>query len=437
MKIAFVIPEDFQTLIQQVVDEVWPKVQAEYLIYEDYQDAPRIIRGKQHLWDGIIFAGKAAYESAMKCEPQETLWGFFPGWNATFFKALLIASQNWGDITHLSIDSYDPKVIHEIYREIGIDPNELHIKHYVADVTNPLHIKNSLQFHLNNYKTGRFTGCITRLVKVAEELKKRKIPCVFAYPTCDSIREQINFMLKIHMVSNSPENSFTVFSIALVKTSDSFNDYTSDYLYALEREKIASQVFRYALQINGSVVNVSHSEFLIFSERDCIDPTAGSFQELELLNTIGANTLYVTHIGVGCSNSIRQAQAQAEEAQRRIRTLPTSRAFCLLGKDVGFEISPGVGTTNYIEMNDVLSNAAREAGISVQTMYAIYTFISERNSNEFTCNELAKYLKLSIRNTNRLLEKLEAARYVRIVGQIYENSRGRPSRVMRFYPYRQ
>lgn len=434
MKIAFVIAQSFKPLIQKVVEEMWPKIQAEYLIYDDYSDAPHIIRNKQHLWDGIIFSGKAAYECCVKYEPQEIPWSLILGGCESLFKSLLFASQQWGDITHLSIDSYDPEIVDEAYQELDIKKADLHIKLYVSDVTNPLHNKNSLQFHLNNYRTGNFTGCVTRLSVVAKELRQRNIPVVFDYPTYDTIREQINFMLKLHMAQRSQDNSFTVFSISLVRPSENYTNSTSEYLFALEREKIISQVYRYALQINGSVVIVSHSEFLIFSDRDCIDPFGGDFQQLELLNAIGANTLYITHIGVGCSSSIRQAQARSEEAQRRIRTSPASRAFCLLANNVGFEISPSSPMISRGEMNASLSYAAKKSGVSLQTLYAIYTFVSERNTDEFTASELAEYLKISVRSTNRLLEKLEATRFIRVTGQSYENSRGRPSRLMKFYP---
>jgi CRP-like cAMP-binding protein len=139
-------------------------------------------------------------------------------------------------------------------------------------------------------------------------------------------------------------------------------------------------------------------------------------------------------MGVGRAGSIRQAQIQAEDALRRIHLSDKSRAFCLLEDNRGFEISPSNGEVSRSTVGSALSSAAQKTGVRVQTLYAIYTFTLERGTDEFTAGELSEYLKISVRSTNRLLEKLEAARYVAVTGQSYDNERGRPSRLMKFYP---
>ena len=342
--------------------------------------------------------------------------------------------QKWGDITRLSIDSFYPEIVDSSFEELGLKKTEFISALYVSDVTNPLHNNNTLQFHLDNWHSGKFSGCITSLSAVATELQKRNIPVVFSYPTCDIVREQLKFMLKLHIAQGTQDNLFTVFAISLARSSENYTDAANEYLLALEREKIISQVYRYAIQINGAVAITSHSEYLIFSQQNCIDLSDQGFRQLELLDKIGGNTHYIVHIGVGSGSSIRKAHSRAIEAQCRIRNSPVSRAYCLLSSNKGFEISQTREAVFKGEMSSVLSYVAKKSGISLQTLYSIYTFISERNTDEFTADELAKYLKISVRSTNRLLEKLEAAHFICVTGKSYENTRGRPKRLLRFTP---
>ncbi len=434
MKIAFVIHKEYKPVLDQVLNDMWPQVIPEFVMYEDYHDTPGMIHGRQHLWDAIMFAGQGPYECCVRHEPQEIPWDYFRGPAESFFKVLLQVSFNRGDITHLSIDSYHKKVVESAYKEIGYKDEDLHYALYPSDHTNPQYFKNVFQFHHDNWRTGKFSYCVTRLTVVAHELRKAGIPFQFGFPTYDVIREQLQTMLKIHLGHKSRDNVFTVFAIELDRTASRETDYASEYTFALEREKILSQVYRYALQINGSVVEPSVREFLVFSEGDNTNMAQGDYHQLELLNNIGSNTLYTAHMGVGRAGSIRQAQIQAEDALRRIHLSDKSRAFCLLEDNRGFEISPSNGEVSRSTVGSALSSAAQKTGVRVQTLYAIYTFTLERGTDEFTAGELSEYLKISVRSTNRLLEKLEAARYVAVTGQSYDNERGRPSRLMKFYP---
>jgi len=434
MKIAFVIPHDFLPLVRKVVDEVWPKVEAEYLFYDDYKDAPNLIYGQQKRWNGIIFSGKAPLKKKKKYIPTETLWNYFSAESSTFFKVLLIASNRGWDISRLSIDSYSKELIEDFYRDIGWDIQNIHNQIYLGDVTAGDHNENAISFHVQNYQTKKVCGCVTRLHTVAKELKRRKIPVVMDEPTYDSIRDQVNFMVKLYHAQHSARNHFTIFSIHIKIPSEDPLSVINEYEHAVERANIILNIYRYAKRVGGSVVEMSEKDYLIFSDSKCIEVDSNGFKQLELLNRIGTGTLYIAHIGIGCGTTVLEAREQAEKAWTRIRERQESVAFCLLADDVGMEISLLPEDAQAREMDKQLLYIAQKSSINIQTVYSIYTFSAERQHAMFTAKELAGHLKISVRSTNRLLERLESARFIRVAGQAINGIKGRPSRLIQFYP---
>lgn len=432
MKIAFVIPRSFLCLCEKIVKEMQPHVQETYLLYDDYKESPGLIGRRQKEWDGIIFAGKAPYYYTKKVLYPEVLWGFFPGEGSTLFRALLVAFGKKWNIGNLSIDSYTQELVGECYQEICAEalPQKQFI--YVGDVTDPLHNDYTLEFHRENYRVRKADGCITRLYSVYEQLKKDKIPAIFAGPTYDSAREQIHFMRRLYNTQKSLHNNFSILLVSIDFPPEYSLVLTYEYQYALERVKIATHVYQYAKRVEGTVIEKTLREFLIFSDRSCVEEESQGFQHIGLLDELVKSTVYPVHIGVGCGASILSAQERAVKALLRARKTEINAAYYLLSDDVGALIRPFAVPKVETMEDDRLLQVARTSGIKLETAYKIYLFLMEKRSDMFTSRELASRLKINIRSVNRLVEKLEQARFLTVCGQNISGEKGRPSRVLRF-----
>lgn len=434
MKIAFVIPSSYVSLVEKAIETVNYTIKPEYLLYEDYKETPELIEGNQHRWDGIIFSGKAPYFYCEKKVAPEVLWGYFPGESNTFLKAVLSASNRGWDIEQLSTDSYNPDVIVEAFSEVDKVIDKEKMLHYIGDVTDDGHNQKTLQFHINNYKTKEISGCVTRLYSVAKALGENNIPYIFTYPTLESIREQITFMVKLYNVQHTSNNIFAVASVKVDYPEEYSQLHLNEYQYALERMKFMEQIYKYAKRISGSVAEVSPSEYWIFADRDSIEVDTKNFKQLSLLNYTQDNIPYSVCIGIGCGDTVLIAQRRAIKARIRVeRAMDHNKAYCLLSDEIGNEISPIVTENIKNNMDDgKFTNIAQESGVGVHTIYEIYTFITERKSEYFEAKELADYIKSSVRNTNRILEKLQDAGYVDVLGQNMSGKKGRPRRLLSF-----
>ncbi len=434
MKIAFVIPESYVPLVEKAIETVNYAVKPEYLFYDDYKETPALIEGKQQKWDGIIFSGKAPYFYCEKRMCPEVLWGYFPGESNTFLKAVLSASNRGWDIERLSTDSYNPDVIEEAFSEVDKKIDKEKMLHYVGDVTDDYHNDKTIRFHINNYRTKSISGCITRLYTVAIALEKENIPVIFTYPTFESIREQIHFMVKLYNAQHTSNNKFVVVSVKVDYPEEYSQLHVNEYQYALERMKFMEQIYKYAKRISGSVAEVSPSEYWIFADRESIEVDTNNFKQLSLLNYVKDNIPYSACIGIGCGETVLLAQRRAIKARLRVeRTRNHNKAYCLLSDEIGNEISPILTENITSSVDDSrFTTISQESGVGTHTICEIYTFVTERHSENFEAGELAAYLKNSVRNTNRILEKLQDAGYVDVLGQSVNGKKGRPRRLLSF-----
>ena len=152
------------------------------------------------------------------------------------------------------------------------------------------------------------------------------------------------------------------------------------------------------------------------------------------MDTLADSASLTIHIGVGCGETLPAAKELAIKARLRSQKEPGSSAYCLLANGVGQRILPERKIVSRVEMDERLLRVARRSGVSLQTVYRIYAFVTDRGNELFTARELAANMGVSVRSANRLIEKLEEARFVKVSGQAPTAEKGRPSRLLLFDP---
>ena len=70
--------------------------------------------------------------------------------------------------------------------------------------------------------------------------------------------------------------------------------------------------------------------------------------------------------------------------------------------------------------------------LSTNTISKLQAFSESTGDKDFTSNELADYMAISLRSSNRMINKLIDSGYVMITGKIVTGDKGRPTRMMRF-----
>jgi len=384
--------------------------------------------------DGVLFTGKIPYNLLNNMMVSHTPWVYIEQNYSQLQRTLLEGLYHHQyDITNVSIDSYDEKTVTNAYREIQLFKGDLNLQISKHDIYTSNFLNDLTLFHLQNYKVGKSSLCITGISSIFESLKEENVPCLLLRPTVDTIKDTIE-RLKLKKRSKINEERQIV---VLCIEPDLAGDYAlineNEYQLRLQQNKIAEEITLFAQRIQAAVVETGNHGYLLFSTKNILDIETKSLKELSLLHQINRTTSTTVSVGIGFGTTAREAKHSAVLGMHRARKHGGHQAYVV--EDNNFigplkEIVPqDESSTNSIE--STLLHIADQTGISLNTIFRLHCIAAENSQNRFTSKELAELFGNSQRSMNRLLEKLELAGYIEITGKQIIGNSGRPSRVFK------
>lgn len=427
-------PEYYRDRCEAIFREEFPEIDAEYLIYSDYKEAPDLLRDRQGEFDAILFSGAAAMQYSEKIIRQEIPWLYLPTSGSAIYRALLHAMRKGWDITRLSFDTYDYSMLVEVYQELGYQEKDLHIQCFTGNPQNPDYNERVLAFHQNCLHTGLVCGCITRLNTVANTMDRIGMDRVTAFPTRSTIREQIQFAKKLYIARNNAEGEFAVILVNIGFPTGLSGESNSNYQFVMNRMQICSQVYRYADLIRGAVVEQGIRDLMIFATSDVVQLQGTGNGHISLLDWLSTVSPYPFYIGIGYGKTMSAAQYCASRAiQRSYQERRSCAATLYANESLRVALPTESPTANRLTARTYWLQIAQATGLSVNTISKISAFISQRESDVFTPRELSDHLHISKRSTDRLLEKLELNGYASVIGRELSGAKGRPARRIRLF----
>jgi CRP-like cAMP-binding protein len=76
---------------------------------------------------------------------------------------------------------------------------------------------------------------------------------------------------------------------------------------------------------------------------------------------------------------------------------------------------------------------SEKSGVSVNSIYQLKCIMDIYKKDTFTSQELSEEFGNSLRSMNRIIEKLELAGYIEVVGKKIIGKAGRPSRILKLH----
>ncbi len=438
MRIAVILPASFSEIyydrFQRVFQADFPQIDVLYLFYNDYKESPELLEGRQREFDAVIFAGAASFHYTESRLRQETVWLYLPREGSAIYRALLLALKQGMDITRLSFDTYERNMVLEAYGELGYDEERLHLYCFSGNSRSPDYNKLALDFHRECLRKKLVSGCITRLNTVAGAMEQAKMPYIFAHPTINTIREQIEFAQKLMLAKESADGQFVVLSLELGFPPEFTAMVSTDYAFVMSRMQIASQIYRYADLISGSVVEQGARNYLIFSTKEIFEAHTNFFRSLPLLDWLVKACAHRISIGVGYGKTVADAHRGATKSlytcQRENRSCAVLRFTD--GSFLTMEPSSAKKADHDAAL-DQWQQVAAATGLSTGTVAQIAAFTDRIHTDCFTAEELSQALEISRRSADRLLEKLETAGYACVMGREVSGRKGRPARIVQVF----
>ena len=78
MKIAILAPESMGNYILETAQKYFSDIEILLLVYNDYKECVKLLQKNKKKYDGIVFAGIAAYSYSKKFLKPQSIWEYMP-----------------------------------------------------------------------------------------------------------------------------------------------------------------------------------------------------------------------------------------------------------------------------------------------------------------------------------------------------------------------
>lgn len=389
------------------------------------------IRTHMNELDGIIFTGKVLYNLLNHNMHSTIPWVYLENDDSMIQRALITIGQRLQEnILKISVDAYSHKEVKEIYKDFGFEEDEYQA--YIADI-NLLskHLFHDLVvFHKKNYLTyGTFP--ITSISTVREMLVDQNIPCILLTPNEKSIINQLNLLLEKIKVEAMVTSQIVVISIEIDMMRDFQLQSENEYAIMMQKTRITDEVYKFAQSIQAAVVE-SEKSYLLFTTKKILEYETHNLNELSILNIVNDRSEQTISVGIGFGVTAREAKFNAITGKNKSIKMGGNHCFVVYDKSNMEAIKPIQHDASSSKVFDFeLQKIADTSGVSINNIYQLKSLMELYKKDTFTSQELSKEFKNSLRSMNRIVEKLELAGYIEVVGKRIIGKAGRPSRLLK------
>ncbi len=353
---------------------------------------------------------------------------------SSFIHSLLMASYHFGvNIKRVSVDTINYDSIMSAYKSLNI-PIDMVTPRMVHVDTNANHfVRNAGEEHLKNFKEGLCEFCLTNIRAVHDFLSDRSVPCVLITPSTEDYIYAIRKILLSDNANKRSENKMVVLNIVASPRNEFYISNNTVLKEVLELNKLAEAIAIFVQNVEGALFTMSKTDFTLICDSDNLENVTDNFTKMDILSNLSQNTSHVLSIGIGYGDSIKIAKANSDLGLHKAKREGGSKAYIVYSPDhiVGplepnehKEVIPHIYDERLIQI-------AEASGLSINAVFKIDSIIKQKNSRNFTSNELAGELGISTRTANRIIAKLGACGYTSEVGKHVIKEKGRPSRVIK------
>ena len=332
-------------------------------------------------------------------------------------------------LKRLSVDTIEEKYVNQILTELKESGSTV----YFFEEASFSPIKDIISFHVKNYESTN-TVAITGIPTVAQELTELNIPNELTTPTHQDLIVSLERAL-LSTETRRNKESQVVFGLVNI---DNFRKKAETYQAEHEVQQLKLNIHKvlldYTKQLEGHLIDQGGGEYSFFTTRGIFERETRGYKFIPILQDMEKKFGVTLSIGVGFGRTAADAGFHARVALRRSQEIGGN--VCYIVREDRSVLGPVDITSpmNYENYNLAITDPellqkAEKAGMSAAYMSRLMAQVSRFGKFEYTAQELASILNITIRSAHRILLKWMDADIVEIVGEEKIRLKGRPRRI--------
>lgn len=429
IKIGVITPEKSIEYIKDAEEYVNEQYEIIYLPYDGLADIKNVYLNNYKFLDGIILSGELTHDILIKEvgiieKPSKTLMVT----KEDFYKTLLQITIN-----NRNLD------FSRVYIDFIFESNDYFGLKDILDEKNFPYILNPemncemtdiiFKRHVSLWENGKIDFSITRVSSIIDKLNKNNIKNIFIFPSKDSIIKAFESLVKEIQLIRLENNLMVVGNI----TIDNLNlvDQNIDSDLELKYMLLHKALIEYSNKNNISlIIQKTSLGFEVFTSNGELKDLTEDFSSCSLLNYLRASLSFTVSIGWGIGNTIYESRLNAQNANREASNNGGNCSFIITETETVIGPLSEEGCLQYSNAKDPYTEKlSKKLGISSLNIQKIMAVLKKLNTNELTADDLAFHLGITLRSSNRILNKLVEKGGAEISCFKQEKLRGRPKKV--------
>ena len=320
----------------------------------------------------------------------------------------------------IGIDVVDEKDFLETLEEFNIKIKSYYLQKYDYQKTEAEY----LEEYLKKIKSGEINCVFTAFGYIYSALKEKNIPVYRVQATNSEIKKEFKNLLDRIKMSKAENSKISVEIIKILKSERISNNILSDKLQ-FEKELLA-----YSQMVDGNIQTLGNDEYLILSNKGLLNAPENINTILSIIKNYSSKGLIIS-IGIGEGNTMFLSEKNARIALKISMGNGNNSIFFSDGSEVKGPLMEKREILYKNSSDKRILEISKNTGVSTLYLEKIKSIIKKQDKNSFTSAELAEFLNISERSTNRIIKKIIEAGYASVE---FENSfgAGRPRRKTQF-----
>ena len=320
----------------------------------------------------------------------------------------------------IGIDVVDEKDFLETLEEFNIKIKSYYLQKYDYQKTEAEY----LEEYLKKIKSGEINCVFTAFGYIYSALKEKNIPVYRVQATNSEIKKEFKNLLDRIKMSKAENSKISVEIIKILKSERISNNILSDKLQ-FEKELLA-----YSQMVDGNIQTLGNDEYLILSNKGLLNAPENINTILSIIKNYSSKGLIIS-IGIGEGNTMFLSEKNARIALKISMGNGNNSIFFSDGSEVKGPLMEKREILYKNSSDKKILEVSKNTGVSALYLEKIKSVIKKQDKNSFTSAELAEFLNISERSTNRIIKKIIESGYASVE---YENSfgAGRPRRKTQF-----
>ncbi|WP_249869413.1 hypothetical protein [Oceanobacillus saliphilus] len=392
-------------------------------IYAHSREVPELIE-RAFMCDVYLFTGALSYMYAQEKIKRKSLPTVKIAYDeytilTSFYRLRNIYNQ---ELDRISIDVYNGNHMEEVEKELGFKNKQIYSYSFGKDAHPD--IDKIANFHKKLWDEGKIDNVLTSCKEVESHMKDYGIPVIYMSIPEINIRHAIE-QAKSMTDLNKNTGTQIVTGYVRIKETESLQD-ESQQAYEENLYQLKQILNEFAERTDSFLTHSRDDQFVIVGTKKMLDHLQKHYRDFPLIREIESALEMPIDIGFGLGLTTKESEAHALLAVDKCSKDKRSLSYIVNERK---EIIGPIGIKRDIDTSRLFYELIHKARLNNELSYNFIDFITDRNNEPFSSNDIATFYKVTKRSAERTVNKLLSGNVIKVSGEERPYLKGRPRKL--------